>query len=99
MKLSYIPQVKVVHTSSIFHGQVYIPFLNWLLMVGTVAIAAIYNNVRVSNLMECWPNVDLLLDDVSGKRLWVRISYSPHLAATNKYLESVSCSSLCSIHA
>ncbi|OCK88413.1 potassium transporter [Cenococcum geophilum 1.58] len=44
MKLSYFPQIKVVHTSKIFHGQIYVPFLNWLLMIGTVLVAAIYNN-------------------------------------------------------
>ena len=44
MKLSYFPQVKVVHTSKIFFGQVYVPMLNWLMMVGTVLVAAIYNN-------------------------------------------------------
>ncbi|CZT03000.1 probable HAK-1 potassium transporter [Rhynchosporium graminicola] len=44
MKLSYFPQIKVVHTSKIFHGQVYIPLINWLLMIGTVMAAAIYNN-------------------------------------------------------
>ncbi|MCJ1319236.1 hypothetical protein MMC15_004571 [Xylographa vitiligo] len=44
MKLSYFPQIKMVHTSRIFHGQVYIPFANWLLMVGTVIVTAVYNN-------------------------------------------------------
>ena len=44
MKLSYFPQVKVVHTSDIFHGQLYVPLVNWLLMIGTVLVAAIYNN-------------------------------------------------------
>ncbi|PBP24692.1 potassium transporter [Diplocarpon rosae] len=44
MKLSYFPQIKVVHTSKVFHGQVYVPFINWLLMLGTVLAAAIYNN-------------------------------------------------------
>jgi hypothetical protein len=48
MKLSYFPQVKVVHTSKKFFGQLYVPFLNWLLMIGTVLIAAIYNNVRAT---------------------------------------------------
>jgi KUP system potassium uptake protein len=33
MKLSYFPQIKVVHTSKKYHGQVYIPMINWLLMV------------------------------------------------------------------
>ncbi|KAJ4351516.1 uncharacterized protein N0V89_006859 [Didymosphaeria variabile] len=44
MKLSYFPQIKVVHTSTTYHGQLYVPAVNWLLMVGTVVVAAIYNN-------------------------------------------------------
>lgn len=44
MKLSYFPQIKVVHTSTKFHGQIYVPLLNWLMMTGTVLVAAIYNN-------------------------------------------------------
>ena len=46
IKLSYFPQIKVVHTSKIFHGQIYIPWVNWLLMVGTIVVTAAYNNVR-----------------------------------------------------
>lgn len=45
MKLSYFPQMKVVHTSRIFHGQLYIPVANWLLLIGTVLVASIYRNV------------------------------------------------------
>lgn len=48
MKLSYFPQIKLVHTSKIFHGQIYIPFANWLLMVGTIIVTAVYNNVSLS---------------------------------------------------
>ncbi|KAH7030466.1 potassium transporter-domain-containing protein [Macrophomina phaseolina] len=44
MKLSYFPQIKVVHTSEIFHGQLYVPAANWLLMIGTILVASIYNN-------------------------------------------------------
>lgn len=44
MKLSYFPQIKVVHTSKVYHGQVYVPMINWLMMIGTVLVAAIYNN-------------------------------------------------------
>ena len=47
MKLSYFPQIKVVHTSKIFHGQLYVPLVNWLMMIGTVLVASIYNNVSV----------------------------------------------------
>ncbi|KAF7517078.1 hypothetical protein G7054_g13914 [Neopestalotiopsis clavispora] len=44
MKLSYCPQVKVVHTSKKFHGQLYVPFLNWILMALTILVTGVYNN-------------------------------------------------------
>lgn len=44
MTLSYFPQIKLVHTSKIFYGQIYIPVANWLLMIGTIIITAVYNN-------------------------------------------------------
>jgi hypothetical protein len=45
MRLSYFPHIKVVHTSERFHEQVYMPLANWLLMIGTVVVTAVYNNV------------------------------------------------------
>ncbi|PNY25647.1 Potassium transporter 5 [Tolypocladium capitatum] len=44
MRLSYFPHIKVVHTSATFHEQVYMPLANWLLMIGTVIVTAVYNN-------------------------------------------------------
>ncbi|UKZ65963.1 uncharacterized protein TrAtP1_007150 [Trichoderma atroviride] len=44
MRLSYFPHIKVIHTSRKFSEQVYIPLANWLLMIGTVIVAAVYNN-------------------------------------------------------
>ncbi|KAJ0162719.1 Potassium transporter 5, partial [Colletotrichum tanaceti] len=44
MKLSYCPQMKIVHTSETFYGQVYVPLLNWLLMLGTILVTVVYNN-------------------------------------------------------
>ncbi|KAH8703997.1 potassium transporter-domain-containing protein [Talaromyces proteolyticus] len=44
MKLSYMPQITVIHTSRIFHGQLYIPIANWLMMIGTILVASIFNN-------------------------------------------------------
>ncbi|CAM1511258.1 Fc.00g087710.m01.CDS01 [Cosmosporella sp. VM-42] len=44
MRLSYFPHIKTVHTSSRFHEQIYMPFANWLLMIGTVVVTAVYNN-------------------------------------------------------
>jgi KUP system potassium uptake protein len=48
MSLSYFPKVKLVHTSERFHGQLYIPLANWLMMIGTVIVTAVYNNVSYS---------------------------------------------------
>lgn len=45
MRMSYSPHIKSVHTSSRFHHQVYMPLANWLLMIGTVIVTAVYNNV------------------------------------------------------
>lgn len=45
MRLSYFPHIKTVHTSKKFHEQVYMPLANWLLMIGTVVVTAVYNNV------------------------------------------------------
>ena len=44
IKLSYFPQIRLVHTSKKFHGQIYIPWVNWLLMIGTIIVTAAYNN-------------------------------------------------------
>ncbi|KAK3897063.1 hypothetical protein C8A05DRAFT_20094 [Staphylotrichum tortipilum] len=44
MRLSYFPHIKTVHTSAKFHEQVYMPLANWLLMIGTVIVTAVYNN-------------------------------------------------------
>jgi KUP system potassium uptake protein len=51
MKLSYFPQIRVYHTSKNFHGQIYIPMANWLMMIGTVIVTAVYNNVRMLHLL------------------------------------------------
>ena len=44
MKLSYFPELKLIHVSKIFYGQLYIPLANWLLMIGTVIVTAVYSN-------------------------------------------------------
>ncbi|KAJ0132114.1 Vegetative incompatibility protein HET-E-1 [Fusarium oxysporum f. sp. albedinis] len=44
IRLSYFPHIKIIYTSRRFRGHVYMPFANWLLMIGTVVITTIYNN-------------------------------------------------------
>jgi KUP system potassium uptake protein len=38
VQLDYLPRVKIVHTSAGHRGQVYVPLVNWGLMVGCVAL-------------------------------------------------------------
>ncbi|KAI8067155.1 potassium transporter, partial [Gongronella butleri] len=44
MSLYAFPTMPVVHTSEKFHGQVYVPIANWLLMIATVVITAAFPN-------------------------------------------------------
>ncbi|CAA2933691.1 potassium transporter 4-like [Olea europaea subsp. europaea] len=43
--LSCFPRVKVVHTSKHIHGQIYIPEINWILMILTLAIAIGFHDI------------------------------------------------------
>lgn len=41
---SYFPHITMIYTSTKFHGQVYIPMANWLMMIGTIIVTAVYSN-------------------------------------------------------
>jgi KUP system potassium uptake protein len=45
MNTSYFPHINMIYTSDKFHGQVYIPIANWLMLIGTVIVTVVYNNV------------------------------------------------------
>ncbi|KAJ4793170.1 Potassium transporter [Rhynchospora pubera] len=48
--LSCFPRVKVVHTSNKIHGQIYIPEINWLLMILCIAVTVGFRNTKhISN--------------------------------------------------
>ncbi|WVZ73841.1 hypothetical protein U9M48_022099 [Paspalum notatum var. saurae] len=44
--LSCFPGVKIVHTSSTVHGQVYIPEINWMLMILCLAVTIGFRNTK-----------------------------------------------------
>ncbi|KAE8698899.1 Potassium transporter 10 [Hibiscus syriacus] len=44
--LGCFPKVKIVHTSSKIHGQIYIPEINWLLMVLCLAVTIGFRDTR-----------------------------------------------------
>ena len=48
MHSSYFPQIKVKYTSTKFHGQVFIPLANWLMMIGCVIVTAVYSDVSLT---------------------------------------------------
>lgn len=47
MNTSYFPHINIIYTSDKFHGQVYIPIANWLMMIGTIIVTVVYNNVSL----------------------------------------------------
>jgi KUP system potassium uptake protein len=44
LALGCFPRVKIVHTSKKFLGQIYIPDINWLLLVLCIAVTAGFKN-------------------------------------------------------
>lgn len=44
LALGCFPRVKVVHTSTKFRNQIYIPDINWILMVLCIAVTAGFKN-------------------------------------------------------
>ncbi|XP_062187442.1 probable potassium transporter 9 [Phragmites australis] len=44
--LSCFPRVKVVHTSDKIHGQIYIPEINWLLMILCIAVTVGFRDTK-----------------------------------------------------
>ncbi|HUC32694.1 MAG TPA: potassium transporter Kup [Ilumatobacteraceae bacterium] len=38
VRLDYLPRIKILHTSRDQHGQVYVPLVNWCLMIGCVGL-------------------------------------------------------------
>ncbi|THU68222.1 hypothetical protein C4D60_Mb08t01640 [Musa balbisiana] len=44
--LGCFPRVKVVHTSDKIHGQIYIPEINWMLMILCIAVAVGFRDIK-----------------------------------------------------
>lgn len=38
IQMGYCPRLKVIHTSDVHLGQIYVPFVNWLLLIGTLLL-------------------------------------------------------------
>lgn len=60
LALGCFPRVKVIHTSSKYEGQVYIPEANYVLMIACVAVTAVFKTtVQIGNAygMQSYPNI------------------------------------------
>jgi KUP system potassium uptake protein len=75
VQLGYLPRVKIVHTSWSEIGQIYVPSVNWLLMVSTIGLvlafrsssnlAAAYGVAVTTTMM-----ITTILAGVAARRLW-----------------------------
>jgi KUP system potassium uptake protein len=44
VQLGYLPRVRILHTSAREEGQVYVPVINWILLVGVVALVLAFQS-------------------------------------------------------
>ncbi len=44
IQLGYLPRQKITHTSSHEIGQIYVPFINWTMLIGTVALVLVFGS-------------------------------------------------------
>lgn len=44
IRLGYLPRLRVLHTSELSRGQIYVPWINWLLMVSVIALILIFEH-------------------------------------------------------
>ncbi len=75
VQLGYMPRIEIVHTSEEEIGQIYIPSVNWLLMICTIglvlgfgessALAAAYGVAVTATMV-----ITTLLAEVVARRLW-----------------------------
>ncbi len=44
IQLGFIPRLSILHTSDQHHGQIYIPIINWVLMVAVIVLVLMFRN-------------------------------------------------------
>ena len=44
MQLGYIPRMQIKHTSRDTIGQIYVPCINWMLMVAVIALVLMFRS-------------------------------------------------------
>ena len=44
IQLGFVPRLSILHTSETEHGQIYIPFVNWVLMISVILLVLTFRN-------------------------------------------------------
>ncbi len=44
VQLGYLPRIKIIHTSAQQKGQIYVPVVNWILMISTITLAIAFKS-------------------------------------------------------
>jgi KUP system potassium uptake protein len=44
IQLGFVPRLSILHTSETEHGQIYIPFVNWVLMIAVILLVLTFRN-------------------------------------------------------
>lgn len=75
IQLGYLPRFAILHTSDKEQGQIYVPFINWGLMIGIIVLVVIFKNS--SNLAAAYGiavmltmTIDTLLLFIVMTRIW-----------------------------
>ena len=75
IQLGFWPRMQVRHTSDETIGQVYVPFINWVLMFGTVALVLVFRHSgNLTNAYGIAVSADMLITSLLmlylGRRRW-----------------------------
>ena len=84
MQLGFWPRVTIIHTSAHTEGQIYIPEMNWLLMVGCIVLAQV-GNLPLNELTELNPH---LFRQVAPRDYWVWVPAGQGRALQQAYTAS-----------
>jgi KUP system potassium uptake protein len=75
LMLGYLPRIRVLHTSAAHIGQIYVPIVNWLLMIGAVSVVCAFgSSSRLAAAYGVAVTLDMtittLLAYVVARKLW-----------------------------
>jgi KUP system potassium uptake protein len=75
MRLGYMPRIRIVHTSDEHRGQIYVPLVNWMLLVGCLITVALFRSssglAGAYGIAVCLDmTITTLMFAIVARRLW-----------------------------